>query len=85
MDCDMPVLNGLDATRRIRQLPQFTGVPIIAATAHALPATLDECLAAGMSDVMTKPVTLARLTAALEQWAGSESGANLAEGSARTA
>ncbi|MBZ5725314.1 MAG: response regulator [Acidobacteriia bacterium] len=70
MDCDMPVLDGLEATRRIRKLPQFTTVPIIAATAHALPANLDACFAAGMSDILTKPITLGRLTAVLEQWAG---------------
>lgn len=68
MDCDMPVLNGMDATRHIRQLPQFADVPIIAATAHALPANLDACLQAGMSDTLTKPVTFQRLAAALEQW-----------------
>ena len=73
MDCDMPVLNGLDATRRIRELPQFSTVPIIAATAHALPANLDACLAAGMSDVLTKPLTLAHLVTALHRWAGGDS------------
>ena len=67
MDCDMPVLDGLEATRRIRKLPDFAAVPIIAATAHALPANLEACRHAGMSDTLTKPVTLARLAAALAQ------------------
>ena len=70
MDCDMPVLNGLEATRSIRQLPQFAAVPIIAATAHALPANLEACRQAGMSDTLTKPVTFPRLSEALAQWAG---------------
>ena len=70
MDCDMPVLNGLDATRRIRQLPRCAAVPIIAATAHALPSNLDACLAAGMSDILTKPITVARLTTTLQRWVG---------------
>ena len=65
MDCDMPVLDGLEATRHIRKLPAFAAVPIIAATAHALPANLDACRRAGMSDTLTKPLTLARLAAAL--------------------
>src|SRR5262249_46684926 len=70
MDCDMPVLDGLEATRRIRQLPGFAGAPIIAATAHALPANLDACRQAGMFDAMTKPITLARLATCLSQWGG---------------
>ena len=65
MDCDMPVLDGLEATRQIRKLPGFAAARIIAATAHALPANLDACRHAGMSDTMTKPVSLARLAAAL--------------------
>ncbi len=68
MDCDMPVLDGLEATRRIRQLEAFESIPIIAATAHALPANLDACRAAGMSDILTKPLTLARIAAGLEKW-----------------
>ena len=69
MDCDMPVLNGLEATRRIRLLANFEAVPIIAATAHALPENLEACLTAGMSDVLTKPITLAQLTDKLRHWA----------------
>ncbi len=69
MDCDMPVLDGLEATRRIRQLPRFARVPIIAATAHVLPANIDACFQAGMSDTLTKPITLPRLTAALARGA----------------
>ena len=69
MDCDMPVLNGLEATRHIRRLPEFAAVPIIASTAHALPENLEACRKAGMSDTLTKPVTLPSLTAALTQWA----------------
>jgi signal transduction histidine kinase/CheY-like chemotaxis protein len=77
MDCDMPVLNGLEATRRIRQLPGFAGVPIIAATADALPANLEACREVGMCDVLIKPLTLARLKTALAQWAGGREPAGL--------
>lgn len=82
MDCDMPVLDGLEATRQIRELPGFATVPIIAVTAHALPANLDACRRAGMSDTLTKPITLARLAAALSNPA-SVSSAFMAEGTAK--
>ncbi len=82
MDCDMPVLDGLAATRHIRQLPRCATVPIIASTAHALPANLEACRAAGMSDVLTKPLTLARLAAALERWSAGGAGAVPAKRSA---
>ncbi|MDP1610082.1 MAG: ATP-binding protein [Sulfuritalea sp.] len=55
MDMQMPTLNGLDATRRIRAMPAHRQTPIIAVTANAFAEDQASCLAAGMSDVLLKP------------------------------
>ncbi len=71
MDVQMPVLDGLDATRRIRdpQSPVLNhAVPIIAMTAHAMAREHAECLAAGMNDIVTKPVEPHALAVVLEKW-----------------
>jgi CheY-like chemotaxis protein len=61
MDMQMPKLNGLDATRQIRQIPEYKHVPIIAMTANVFDEDRSQCLAAGMNDVLTKPFTPAEL------------------------
>jgi len=70
MDCQMPVLDGYEATRRIRG-GKLAGVnpqiPIIALTAHARPEDRTRCLEAGMSDYVTKPIRPTELKAALER------------------
>jgi len=68
MDWQMPVLDGLDATRAIRALPGHSGVPIIALTANSLPEDRDRCLAAGMDHHIGKPATLEVLASTLRQW-----------------
>jgi two-component system, sensor histidine kinase and response regulator len=68
MDVQMPVMDGLTATRRIRALPGFHELPIVALTAHALAEDRDRCLAAGMNDYLTKPIEPDRLLATLGQW-----------------
>ncbi|HQY58739.1 MAG: response regulator [Nitrospira sp.] len=72
MDCEMPEMDGLTATKAIRER-QVTGsdgrpVPIIALTAHALETHRIACLAAGMNDYVTKPVTLEQIANALRRW-----------------
>ncbi len=56
MDIRMPVLDGLEATRRLRSLPQFRDVPIIALTASVGESTRDKCMAAGCTEHLTKPI-----------------------------
>jgi CheY-like chemotaxis protein len=71
MDWQMPEMDGLEATRRIRALEQIRGMrrtPIIAVTAHATTSHRDECLAAGMDDYLIKPYSLDMLLHALRRW-----------------
>lgn len=73
MDWQMPVLDGLAATARIRQREQARGsdrLPIVAVTAHAVAGTRQRCLEAGMDDVLNKPITLTTLAAVLSRWIG---------------
>ncbi|MBI5607359.1 MAG: PAS domain-containing protein [Deltaproteobacteria bacterium] len=65
MDVHMPVVDGLQATQRIRQLPAGAAVPIVALTAAAYPEDRSRCLAAGMTDFVAKPVEPAELFAVI--------------------
>ncbi len=74
MDCHMPELDGMSATRKIRQLSnQYQEIPIIALTASARQEDRDACLAAGMDEFISKPVKQSKLAATLEQWLGTGS------------
>ena len=69
MDVQMPGVDGLEATRRIRALPiAHAGVPVIAITANALQGDDQRCFAAGMNDYITKPIDRARLLGKVSEW-----------------
>ena len=73
MDVQMPGMDGLTATRAIREVGRFTKLPIVAMTAQALPNQITACHEAGMNDYLAKPITSAALLAAIDKWAGDSS------------
>jgi CheY-like chemotaxis protein len=70
MDCQMPEMDGYQATVEIRKIESMLGrfTPVVALTAHAMDGSRAECLAAGMNDQLSKPLTLAALTSKLLEW-----------------
>jgi CheY-like chemotaxis protein len=70
MDCHMPEMDGFQATRAIREIEAKTGqhIPIVAMTANAMQGTRESCLACGMDDYLSKPVSLERLGEMLKNW-----------------
>jgi signal transduction histidine kinase/CheY-like chemotaxis protein len=67
MDCQMPVMNGFEATRQLRR-STIPRIPIIALTASAMRSDHDECLNSGMDDYLSKPVKPDHLAAAMKRW-----------------
>jgi CheY-like chemotaxis protein len=68
MDVMMPVMDGLEATRRIRADQRWTKLPIIMLTAKAMPDDQEKCLAAGASDYMAKPLDVDKLLSLVRVW-----------------
>lgn len=70
MDVQMPEMDGLEATRRIRNMAEYAQLPIIAMTANAFTEDRDRCLAAGMNDFLPKPVEPEAMFGTLRRWLG---------------
>ncbi|SDH65317.1 response regulator [Pseudomonas abietaniphila] len=68
MDCRLPIMDGYEATRRIRQLPELETLPIIALTANARHGDREICLQAGMNDYLAKPFKRTDLQQVLQRW-----------------
>ncbi|MHA6193737.1 response regulator [Pseudomonas wadenswilerensis] len=69
MDCNMPVMDGYEASRRIRQSGRWPNLPIVALTANAMPEERERCRAAGMNDYLAKPFRREELEALIDHWA----------------
>ncbi len=70
MDMSLPVIDGWEATRRIKADPATKAIPVIALTAHAMAGDREQALAAGCDDYDTKPIDLTRLLPKIEKYAG---------------
>ena len=71
MDCQMPEMDGFEATKCIRQGAAgdiYKSTPIIAMTANAMQRDKDMCMAAGMDDFLTKPIDHQKVTSTLQKW-----------------
>jgi two-component system sensor histidine kinase/response regulator len=84
MDMQMPEMDGLEATRRIRRETALRGLPVIAMTANARKADVDACLAAGMNDFLPKPIERAALVQSLRRWLPRQPDAAVPPGRAST-
>lgn len=76
MDMQMPVLDGISATREIRKSPEYANLPIIALTANVMIREQNEILKAGMNDHIGKPIDLYQLVATLARWVWTIDGSN---------
>ncbi len=72
MDLSLPVIDGWEATRRLKGDPQTADIPVIALSAHAMQGDREKALAAGCDDYDTKPVEFARLLEKIEAQLGRE-------------
>jgi two-component system, sensor histidine kinase and response regulator len=70
MDMQMPVMDGIEATKNIRAEPRFRTLPIIAMTANAMASDRERCIQAGMNDFITKPIDPNELFGVIRRWIG---------------
>ncbi len=78
MDCQMPVMDGYQATKAIRKRPELANLPVVAMTANAMAGDRDMCLRAGMNDHIAKPIEVNVLYQTLLKYLGSSSGISAA-------
>ncbi len=74
MDVNLPGISGIETTRRLRALPEFRWLPVIGVSAHAQPQDMAACRAAGMDEVVPKPLTPETLAVALDRLCGDDVG-----------
>ena len=67
MDMNLPVMDGWEATRRIKAAPATRAIPVVALTAHAMSGDAEQAMAAGCDAFETKPVEFGRLTATMDR------------------
>jgi polar amino acid transport system substrate-binding protein len=68
MDCQMPVMDGFTATRKIREQDQYRDLPVLAMTANAMAGDREKCLDAGMNDHITKPINVNEMFGTMARW-----------------
>jgi len=78
MDCQMPVMDGFEATRKIRADGRFAALPVIAMTANAMAGDRERCTAAGMNDHIAKPIDIDLMFLTLTRWIKPRSGTDVA-------
>ncbi len=75
MDLSLPVMDGWEATRRLKEMPETSAIPIIALSAHVMSGEREKALAAGCDEFDTKPVEIDRLMEKIARLAGRPAGA----------
>ncbi|MFH1740793.1 MAG: response regulator [bacterium] len=68
MDVEMPLMDGFETTKRIRQDPSSKHIPVVALTAHAMESVRNQCIKAGMDDYISKPVSFEEIQKSIEKW-----------------
>lgn len=68
MDCQMPIMDGYEATKHIREIEKFVNLPIIAMTANAMQGDKEKCISVGMNDYISKPLDFNKFYEVLSKW-----------------